>query len=324
MIDRGTLHEAYAKVTFARQLDDKVHVLSRSGGTFIMWFPWHGTELVAAAIGVALRDDDYLVSYYRDAATQLAKGADPKAMAAEILGRATGTQKGKSGFCHNIDLDANLVMNSGVVGGQLPIAPGWALSSVLREDGRVTLCTFGDGAVNEGGFHESLTLASLWKLPLVYLCYNNLVAEYTVFRKMSPTDWVVDRAAAYSIPGVRVDGNDFVATLDAVTTAVDRARSGEGPTLVEAVVNRARGHHHFDGMAYLSKEEKAALADADPVPRFRAWLIAEGHASEDELAALDEQAKAEVEEAWKFAESSPFPDVSELYADVYATQGAQT
>jgi acetoin:2,6-dichlorophenolindophenol oxidoreductase subunit alpha len=324
-MDRDTVRAAYAKVTFARQLDDKVHMLSRSGQAMIFWFPWHGTELVAAAIGLATRREDYLVSYYRDAASQLAKGSEPAAMFAEVMGKATGTQKGKSGFCHTIDLSANVVMNSGVVGGQLPIATGWALSSDIRRDGRVTICTLGDGAVNEGSFHESLTLAALWKLPIVYVCLNNLVAEHTVFEKTSPVERVADRAAAYGMPGARVDGGDFPATWQAMSEAVERARSGAGPTLVETIVHRARGHHHFDHQPYLSKEHLAAMAAADPVPRFRAWILEDGHATEDELGELDAQAGLEVEAAWEFAQSSPVPDVSELYTDVYAAaEGART
>lgn len=319
MIDRETLHRAYAKVTLARQLDDKVHHASRSGGVWIPWFPWHGTELVASAVGLALRPDDYLVSYYRDAATQLAKGASLQAMTAEAFWRATGSQKGKSGAIHTIDPDANVVMNSAVVGGQLPIAPGWALSSVLRGDGKVTVCTFGDGAVNEGAFHESLTLASLWKLPLVYLCYNNEYAEHTAFQMTSPVEHVADRAAAYAIPAVVVDGGDFVAIWEALTAAIDRARSGQGPTLIEAMVPRARGHHHFDSMPYVPKAEVQAARAADPVPLFRAWLLDQGHASEAELAALDARAADEIQAAWDFAQDSPYPDVSELYTDVYAT-----
>jgi acetoin:2,6-dichlorophenolindophenol oxidoreductase subunit alpha len=319
MIDTETLHRAYAKVTFARQLDDKVHHASRSGGVFIAWFPWHGTEVVASAVGLALRSDDYLVSYYRDAATQLAKGASAKALVAEVFGRATGSQKGKSGFVHAIDPDANVVMNSGVVGGQLPIAPGWALSSVLRGDGRVTVCTFGDGAVNEGAFHESLTLASLWKLPLVYVCFNNEYAEHTAFTVTSPVEHVADRALGYDVPAVVVDGGDFVAVWEALSAAIERARSGLGPTLVEAMVPRARGHHHFDAMPYVPKAEVEAARAADPVPRFRAWLLDQGRASEAELEAMDSEAAAEIEQAWDFAQNSPYPDVSELYTDVYAT-----
>jgi pyruvate dehydrogenase E1 component alpha subunit len=319
MTEKTDLLSAYEHVTLARQLDDKVHVLSRSGAGFIPWFPWHGTEVVAAAIGLSLTQDDYLVSYYRDAASQLAKGAALNSMFAEIMGKATGTQKGKSGFCHTIDLDANVVMNSGVVGGQLPIATGWALSSSVRGDGRVTACTFGDGAVNEGAFHESLTLASLWSLPIVYVCFNNDVAEHTVFSKTSPVPHVADRAPAYGMPGLVLDGEDFRATFDGLAEAVARARSGQGPTLVEAIVTRVRGHHHFDSQKYLSEDTLESMQATDPVPRFRTWLVAQGHAEEAELDALDSRAAEDVERAWEFASTSPYPDIGELQTDVYAT-----
>jgi acetoin:2,6-dichlorophenolindophenol oxidoreductase subunit alpha len=319
MIDRDTLHRAYANVTLARQLDDKVHHASRSGGVWIAWFPWHGTELVASAVGLALRPDDYLVTYYRDVAAQLAKGASLTLMTAEAFGRSGGGAKGKSGPLHTIDLEANVVMNSAVVGGQLPIAPGWALSSVLRGDGKVTVCTFGDGAVNEGAFHESMTLASLWKLPLVYLCYNNAYAEHTPFSATSPVEHVADRASAYGVPAVVVDGGDFLAVWEAINTAIERARSGQGPTLVEALVTRARGHHHFDSMPYVPKPEVEAIRAADPVPPFRSWLLEQDHATAAELDALDEQAATAILQAWEYAQDSPYPDVSELYTDVYAT-----
>lgn len=319
MIDRPTLARIYAISIFAKELDDKVQQLLMSGATRTTWFSWRGSELLGAVIGIALRPEDYLVAYYRDGMSQMAKGASPKKLFAEALGKATGNQSGKSGWVHSIDLDANVVMNSGVVGGQIPIATGWALSSVLRGDDRVTLCNFGDGAANEGAFHEALTLASLWQLPIVFMCHNNLYAEHTAFRTTSPVDTVADRAASYRIPAVTVDGDDVVATWDAVTTAVDRARSGGGPTLVEAMTYRLRGHTRSDSLAYISKEEVQARRDADPVPRFRAWLLAEGHATEEELAEMERQALVDVEDAWQFANEGPYPELDQLHTNVFAT-----
>ena len=209
-------------------------------------------------------------------------------------------------------------MNSGVVGGQLPIAAGWALSSVLRGDDKVTVCNFGDGAANEGAFHEALTLASLWNLPIVYVCHNNLYSEHTAFNKTSPVEHVADRAAAYNIPSTIVEGDDVPATWDAMTTAIDRARTGGGPTLVEAMTYRFRGHTRYDTMAYVAAGEVASKVQADPVPRFREWLITRGHATADELKTIDAQAMLDVEEAWEFANNSAYPDVEELYTDVFA------
>jgi TPP-dependent pyruvate/acetoin dehydrogenase alpha subunit len=319
MLDQPTLRRIYEISSFAKELDEKVQTLLMSGAIKTSWFSWRGSELLGAVIGIALRPDDYLVAYYRDTMSQMAKGASPKRLFAEALGKATGNQRGKSGWVHSIDLEANVVMNSGVVGGQLPVAAGWALSSVLRGDDRVTLCNFGDGATNEGAFHEALTLASLWTLPLVFVCHNNLYAEHTSFRTMSTVENVADRGSAYNMPAVTVDGDDVPATWEVMTTAIDRARSGGGPTLVEAMTYRMRGHNRFDTVSYIPKAETIARREADPLPRFRAWLIAEGHATEDELAVIDQQALDDVEETWRFADESPYPDVGELEENVYAT-----
>jgi pyruvate dehydrogenase E1 component alpha subunit len=318
MIDSPMLVSVYKISVFAKQLDDKVQQLVKSGEIRTMWFSWKGSELLGAAIGLSLRPEDYLVAYYRDAMSQLAKGSDPKKMFAEAVGKATGSQKGKSGWVHCIDFDANVVFNSGVVGGQLPIACGWALSSVLRKDDKVTLVNFGDGAANEGAFHEALTLASIWKLPIVFVCHNNLYSEHTAFSTTSPVEHVADRASAYNIPGVTVDGDDVVATWDVLGSAIDLARGGGGPTLVEAMTYRHRGHTRFDDMSYVPEGEVAAHIANDPMVRFRAWMITEGHATEAELTALDKQAVDEVEEVWNFVNESPYPDVDELYTDVYA------
>jgi pyruvate dehydrogenase E1 component alpha subunit len=250
--------------------------------------------------------------------SQMAKGFPPEKLFAEALGKVTGSQKGKSGWVHSVDLESGVVMNSGVVGGQLPIAAGWALSSVLRGDDKVTVCNFGDGAANEGAFHEALTLASLWNLPVVYVCHNNLYAEHTAFSKMSPVEHVADRAAAYNIPSAVVDGDDVPATWDAMTTAINRARAGGGPTLIEAMTYRLRGHTRYDPMAYIAKGEIEAKVGSDPVTRFREWLITQGHATEDELKAIDALAVQDVEKAWQFANDSAYPDVGELYTDVFA------
>ncbi len=317
-ISNEKLLEVYSISTFAKQLDDKVQQLLMAGTIRTTWFSWRGSELLGAVVGLSMRADDYMVAYYRDGMSQMAKGSSPKKLFAEALGKVTGGQKGKSGWVHAIDLDAGVVMNSGVVGGQIPIAAGWALSSVLRGDQKVTVCNMGDGAANEGAFHEGMTLASLWKLPVVYVCHNNLYSEHTSFAKMSPVEHVADRAVAYNVPAQVVDGDDVVATWDAMTTAIDRARSGGGPTLVEAMTYRFRGHTRYDTMKYVPAGEVQGRVEADPVVRFRSWLIAEGQATEEALSAIDEKAAGEVEETWEFANSSAFPDPEELYADVFA------
>ena len=313
------LIEVYSISTFAKQLDEKIQQLLMAGTITSTVFSWRGSELLGAVIGTSMRPEDYLVAYYRDMMSQMAKGFPPKKLLAEALGKVTGSQKGKSGWVHSVDPESGVVMNSGVVGGQLPIAAGWALSSVLRGDDKVTVCNFGDGAANEGAFHEALTLSSLWNLPIVYVCHNNLYSEHTAFSKTSPVAHVADRAAAYNIPAIVVEGDDVLATWDAMTAAIDRARTGGGPTLVEAMTYRFRGHTRYDTMAYITAGEVESKVTSDPVPRLRAWLIAEGHATEDELQAIDAKAGQDVEETWKFANDSEYPALEELYTDVYAT-----
>jgi pyruvate dehydrogenase E1 component alpha subunit len=312
------LREVYAISSFAKELDEKVQQLLMAGTISTTWFSWRGSELLGAVVGKSMRPDDYMIAYYRDGMSQLAKGFPAKQLFAEALGKVTGSQKGKSGWVHSVDPGSGVVMNSGVVGGQLPIAAGWALSSVLRGDGKVTVCNFGDGAANEGAFHEALTLASLWKLPVVYVCHNNLYSEHTAFSKTSPVEHVADRAVAYDMPAVVVDGDDVPATWDAMTTAIDRARAGAGPTLIEAMTYRLRGHTRYDPMAYIAAGEVEARVQSDPVTRFREWLITEGHATSGELTAIDAQAVRDAEEAWEFANDSAYPDIAELYTDVFA------
>jgi acetoin:2,6-dichlorophenolindophenol oxidoreductase subunit alpha len=317
-ITTDQLHEVYSISIFAKELDEKVQQLLMAGTISTTWFSWRGSELLGAVIGKSMRPDDYMVAYYRDGMSQLAKGFPAKKLFAEALGKVTGSQKGKSGWVHSVDPESGVVMNSGVVGGQLPIAAGWALSSVLRGDDKVTVCNFGDGAANEGAFHEALTLASLWKLPVVYVCHNNLYSEHTAFSKTSPVEHVADRAVAYDIPATVVDGDDVQVMWDTMTTAIDRARAGGGPSLIEAMTYRLRGHTRYDPMAYIPAGEVDAKVRSDPVPRFREWLITQGHATEDELEAIDAQAVQDVGQAWEFANDSAYPDVTELYSDVFA------
>ncbi|MFJ5263322.1 thiamine pyrophosphate-dependent dehydrogenase E1 component subunit alpha [Streptomyces sp. NPDC088387] len=312
------LVDVYRVSVFAKELDEKVQRLLMSGTINTTWFSWRGSELLGAVIGRSMRPEDRMVAYYRDGMSMMAKGFPPELLFAEALGKATGPARGRSGWVHAVHAESGVIMNSGVVGGQLPVAAGWALASQLSGDGRVTVCNFGDGAANEGAFHEALTLASLWQLPVVYVCHNNLYAEHTRFSTTSPVEHVVDRAVAYGVPAKLVDGDDVVTVWNTMTEALDRARSGGGPTLVEAMTYRFRGHTRYDTMAYIDPAEVADRRGADPVTRFRDRLLAEGHATEDTLAEIDVQALKDVEAAWEFADQSPYPDVAELHADVLA------
>jgi pyruvate dehydrogenase E1 component alpha subunit len=211
------------------------------------------------------------------------------------------------------------MVTTGIVGSTMPIANGLAWGSQLRGDGRVTVANFGDGAANIGAFHESLNLASVWKLPVIFVCQNNEWGEHTAYDKTSNVR-VADRAAAYGIPGERVDGNDPFAMYAAAREAIERARAGEGPTLIEAMTYRFHGHVFGDQDAYMDKDRKARAMADDPVPRFRAGLIADGVASEEQLVAMEAEIEAQIDEAVEFALASDFPGVEELKRDVFAEE----
>ncbi len=320
--DPQTLTRMYEIMTTIKQCDEKMRSLLMSGQIMLIWYSPRGQEVVAAAAGVTLRPDDYMVTTYRGLHDQIAKGMSLRELWAEWLGKATGACKGKGGPMHVTDPSSGLMVTTGIVGGGLPIATGLGLSSQVKGDGRVTVCNFGDGATNIGGFHEALNMASLWKLPVVFLCQNNGYAEHTSFAKGTSSETVAARAAAYGMPGVTVDGNDPQAMLAAMGEAVERARAGEGPTLLEARTYRFMGHFFGDAGEYMDKEEYAAAVAADPVPAFRAWLIEEGIASEEDLATLEKRIDETLEEAYAAAKADPTPDLSELHLDVYSEVSA--
>ncbi|WP_293769685.1 thiamine pyrophosphate-dependent dehydrogenase E1 component subunit alpha [Sporichthya sp.] len=312
----------YELMTTIKQCDERFRSMIAAGEIGFLHFPVRGQEVVAAALGVTLRHDDYLVTNYRGMHDSIAKGVSLGELWAEYLGKATGTCKGKGGPMHITDRKSGVMVTTGVVGSGTVIANGLAYASQLRQDGRVTAVTFGDGATSIGAFHEALNLAKTWNLPVVFLCQNNLYAEKTAYSKFQTTPTIGERASAYGLPGVTVDGNDALAIHDALQTAVEHARSGRGPYLVEAMTYRFFGHYFGDPMTYQSATEREAAIAADPVPRYRQWLIQLGHATEGELVAMDDAAKLLIDDAVEFALNSPDPDLAELDLDVYAAEVA--
>jgi pyruvate dehydrogenase E1 component alpha subunit len=286
----------------------------------LMYYSARGQELIPAAVSVNLTTDDYVVTTYRGIHDQIAKGVPLQALFAEYLGRVDGTCKGKGGGMHITHPASGLMVTTGVVGSGLPIANGLALASILRGEDRVTVVNFGDGASNIGAFHESLNLASLWKLPVIFCCQNNRYAEHTAYADGTTVDHVAERAAGYRMPGVTVDGSDPVALWQAAAEAVGRARAGDGPTLLEAVTYRFFGHYFGEDTHYMRAEELSAAMAADPVPALRSLLLTQGHADEEELLALEKRVGGEVEEALAAALQSPFAEPDEITRDVYAEE----
>ena len=277
-----------------------------------------GEEAVSAGAIGALRPDDYLFSTHRGHGQTLAKGGKTDRMMAELFGKETGIMKGKGGSMHFSVPDINNFSFMGIVGTNLVVAPGVALSSKLRGTDQVTLCFSGDGCINTERFHTGVNLASIWKLPVVFLIVNNTWAETTSIYYSTNLTKLTDRAVGYGIPGVSVDGNDPIALYEVVAEAVARARKGEGPTFIEARTCRQRGHFEGDTQAYRKKGEIEECKEKDPIPRFRKKLIQMGVLTEKEADRIHQEAVEEMDKAVKFAAESPFPDPEEVLADVYA------
>jgi len=318
-----TLRKMFETMALVVACDEALRDVISSGAATMSYYSPRGQEAVAAGVGAALRPDDYLVTTYRGMHDQIAKGVPLRPLLAEMLGRAEGTGKGKGGPMHVVWPDAGLMLTTGVVGSGLPIAAGlaWAATRAGGEGGdagerRVTVASFGDGASNIGAFHEACNLAALWQLPVLFLCQNNGYGEHTAFARHQRTAHVADRAVAYGMPGVTVDGNDPVAVYEAVRDAADRARAGEGPTLVEAVTYRLFGHVFGDRMTYVDPAELEQAWEHEPMARFRRRLAEEGVLGADEAAAAEARAAAEVAVVLRDVLAGPEPDDDEVGRDV--------
>jgi len=279
-----------------------------------------GQEAVPTGICAHLRQDDYVLGNHRSHHHCIAKGVDINEMMAELMGKATGTNKGKGGTMHIADINRGMLGANGVVGSNIPVATGAALSAKVRGTDQVSVVFFGDGAANQGSLHESMNLAGIWKLPVLFVCENNRYAESTPVEYSLAGGSVANRAAGYDMPGVAVDGQSALDMFEVAGEAVKRARAGEGATLIEALTYRYGGHFGADDpLVYRTKEEEDHYKSLDCVDRLRGFILEGGHANEGDLEAIDERALTAVAAASKFAEESPFPDVAELYTDVYVS-----
>lgn len=273
-----------------------------------------GQEAVAVGASAAMQDGDYLLNHHRGHGHCLAWGSEVNLMMAEFLGKETGYCRGRGGSMHIANVEMNNLGANGIVGGGIPISVGVGLSIKKRKTQQVCLTIFGDGAANEGAFHESLNMASIWDLPVIYLCENNQYAMSMPVQKAFNIRYISQRASAYGIPGVTVDGNDVLAVYDAVRTAGERARRGEGPTLVEALTYRWKGHSKSDRQAYRTRDEVKEWQVRDPIRRL-AYLL---NMSEAEYKEIVQKAQAVIEDAVQFADASPEPDLSAILEGVYA------
>jgi 2-oxoisovalerate dehydrogenase E1 component len=320
--DRDLLVDMYTTMSRIVACDEALRAGLSSGQFAFSYYSPRGQEAVAAGWSAATGDTDMLVTTYRGLHDHIAKGVPLHLLLAEMLGRSTGTNGGKGGPMHIEWSETGLMLTTGVVGSGLPIAAGLAWASQLAGDNRVTIACFGDGATNIGAFHEALNLASVWKLPVVWLCQNNGYGEHTAISRHQSIERISDRAAAYGMPGVTVDGNDPVAVWNAMTQAVERARAGGGPTLVEAVTYRLYGHVFGDPMGYVEKTELEAAWAAEPMARFRQRLGEQGVLDNRAASQIDSSCEGEVSVALGRALEDPDPDASVLLEDVTAAAGA--
>jgi acetoin:2,6-dichlorophenolindophenol oxidoreductase subunit alpha len=309
----------YALMMLMKAADDRLSKGISTGEFMCVYWPSRGQEAIAAAMGVTLREDDQLVTTYRGLHDLIGKGVPLEEIYGEMMGRTVGASRGKGGTMHIAKPEKGVMLSTGIVGAGPPVGVGLAMAAKRKGLDRVTVVSFGDGATNTGSFHEAANMAALWDLPIVLLCQNNLFAEMTPTEDTMKLEHVADRAAGYGMPGVRVDGNDPLAVAAALDEALNRARRGDGPTFIECVTFRFRGHYFGDRMPYIPKEQLADAMAADPVPRFRTHLIDAGVGTGDELDRIESDALTAVETALEAVMSADAPTVEELDRDVYAT-----
>ncbi len=316
-LTKAKLEDMYLKMQQVRGFEEKVsYFFSRAmiHGTTHLYI---GEEAVAIGAIANLDDDDYITSTHRGHGHTIAKGIDLNRMMAELLGKKVGYCKGKGGSMHIADVTKGNLGANGIVGGGIPIATGAALSVKLLKQDRVVLCFFGDGAINEGVFHESVNLAAVWNLPIVYICENNQYGmSMSVKRSTSVAD-ISERAKSYGIPGKNVDGMDVFAVYDAVKEAIEIAKK-KSPVLLVAKTYRYMGHSKSDANKYRTKEEIAAWREKDPIPRLRGYMLSGGLFSEEEVVRIETRAQDDIEAAVQFAQNAPEPTLEDLLSDVYS------
>ena len=317
-ISNEQMKDMYVKMRRIRDFESTAAKLFAEGKIPGFVHLYLGEEAIAPAVCECLRDDDFITSTHRGHGHIIAKGGDLNLMMAELFGRETGYCKGKGGSMHIADRDKGILGANGIVGAGHCIACGAGLSAKLRGTDQVCVCFFGDGSTNQGTFHESLNMASIWKLPIIFVCENNHYGISMSQDRHQAIKDVADRGAAYNIPGIAVDGNDPMAVYEAAEEAVARARAGKGPTLLECKTYRQHGHFEGDPAIYKPKEEQAAWMEKDPMPRFAGFLVENGVMTAEEVEAVDKQVAKEIEDAIAFADAQPIPGVETAVVDVYS------
>jgi pyruvate dehydrogenase E1 component alpha subunit len=321
-MDKELLMRMLRRMMLIRRFDETVKELVQRGELVGAAHCYIGEEAVAVGACAALRDDDYITGNHRSHGHPIAKGGDVRRAMAELLGKSTGYCKGKGGSMHLADFSIGILGESGIVASALPVATGAALGAKMQGLDRVVVAFFGDGASNQGACHESMNLASIWKLPVIFLCENNQYAVTTHFKDVVAVENISDRATAYNMPGVLVDGQDAMAMYEATQAAVSRGRAGDGPSLIEAKTYRYEDHSEGLGRilreSYRDDEEVAMWRARDPIDIHKKLLLAQGVASQSEIDEVQADVTAAIEGALQFARESPYPEPEDLFTDMYA------
>lgn len=311
------LPEAYRQMQVIRKFEEEIRSLFQQGRIRGSFHPCVGQEATALGACWPLRKDDYLTCTYRGHGHALAKGLSVRAAMAEMLGKSTGCSKGKGGSMHFTDPSVGLLGANAIVGAGLPHAAGAALAAQMQKSDRVALTVFGEGAVNQGVFHETLNLAVTWKLPVVFVCENNLFSEMTPSHETTSEVETYRRAASYKMPASRVDGNDLEGMYAAVASAIERARTGNGPTYIEAMTYRLWGHMMGDPEVYRTKEDVSRAREVEPLVRLAKRLRETGQSAAN-IESLESEAQAIIADAIQFAEASPIPNPAEALTEVFS------
>ena len=321
-MDKEMLMRMLRRMMLIRRFDETVIEMVQRGEMVGAAHCYIGEEAVAVGACAALRDEDYITGNHRSHGHPIAKGGDVRRAMAELLGKSTGFCKGKGGSMHLADFSIGILGESGIVASALPVAVGAALGSKMQGNDRVVVSFFGDGASNQGACHEAMNLAAIWKLPVIFLCENNQYAVTTHFNDSVAVENISDRAVAYNMPGVLVDGQDAISVYEATVEAVARGRAGLGPTLLEARTYRYQDHS--EGLnrilreSYRSDEEVEYWRNRDPIDIHSKALVEQGIATQEEVEAVRSDVAATIEEALEFARESPYPDPEDLFTDMYA------
>jgi pyruvate dehydrogenase E1 component alpha subunit len=316
-LDEAQLLDIYRKMVIIRRFEEKAAEMYTRGKITGFCHLYAGEEAVAVGAIQALYDKDYVVSTYREHGHCIAKGAEPRAVMAELFGKATGISHGRGGSMHLFDPVLRFMGGYAIVGGGLPLAVGLGLSIAYKEEQEIACCFFGDGALPQGAFHESLNMASLWKLPVIFICENNFYGMGTLVQNAICQEELYRFAEPYKMPGVRVDGMDVLEVYRAVMEAAARAREGDGPSLIEAVTYRFRGHSMSDPVEYRSKREERIWLERDPIKNLRKKMLSERGIAEAQVKEIDAEVETIIDDAVRFADESPEPSLADLKKHVY-------